>query len=444
MSQLFKVFFIWLVLFATVNANESKKIDVVVTTGEYISAKAYYHSGDYITSYQMFEKLFTKHSDHVYVNYYLAMSAVQLKKYDEATAAFERVLIKDPDFHRARLEFAKVLYIIGFKEQAKKEFSIVLNSNAPKNVKENIKTYLASLEDEKLFTLYATLMVGWHYSDNVNNGLDDIEYKLPGFSNITVSGQKPQSDSGDVEYLGLDFVNKFKNSSLILKNKLIVYNKNYGDYDTGNLRFYSYQPTLIDFSATDKRQYSLGLSIDKVVPGVSKNDRFMAYAIIPKYSFEITPELNLASYAKYQKVAYDESLSDDRDYIKKELGVDLYYKRLSYGLSYAIDTKDKGSRTDIDKNIVQTNIGYSYMFNQKLILNGEYEYTNIKYDEEDIFFASRRKDTSHEISLSLIKLFDKENIVNLSASRKGNRSNQEAYDYDKDSLNISYIRRFQW
>ena len=448
MNKILRVVFIFFLFF--VFANGDAKIsqrDVIVTSAEYISAKAHYKSGDYDIAYNLFEKLFRKNNNHIYVNYYLAMSAVSLQKYDEAVAALERVLITKPDFYRARLEFAKVLYISGLKSQAKEEFTKVLNSNVPQNVKDNIQIYLASLNDDKLYNLYATLMVGLQYSDNVNNGLDDVEFTLPGFSNITVSGEKPDSDRAHIEYLSLDLINKFKkNSSFVLKNRLIGYNRNYKDYDDGDLVFFSYQPTLINYSLKDKTQYSLGVTIDKVIPGKeNKNkDKFMAYGIKPKYSFEVFPNARLASYIKYQRILYDEKSSSDRDYNKKEFGFDLYYNTLYAGFSFASDEKNSGDRTDIDKNIWKTNLGYTYKFNDKFLLNTEYEYTNSKYDEEDIFFDSHRKDTTHNVRIGLLTIFDKNNIINLAFSTTYNSSNQNAYDYDKDVATISYIRKFQW
>jgi len=427
------------------NANEKISDGIVLTSGEYISAKAHYYSEDYEISYNQFEKLFHKYSDNDYVNYYLGMSAVKLKKYNEATAAFERALIKNPNFHRARLEFAKVLYILGFKSQAKEELLVVLNSNdVPQNIKENIKIYLASLDDKTFSNIFAVFMIGWQYTDNVNNGLDDIEYTLPGFSNITVKGQEPMSENGHIEYVSLDLVKKLKNNPLTVKNKFVAYNKDFNDYNAADLVFYSYQPTLIYNDLENKAQYSLGISIDKVIPGENKNDKFMVYSITPKYSFKIFEEYILSPYLKYQKISYDKDVSQDRDFTRKELGTNFYYNKLYASLSYASDGKKEGSRTDINKNILQSNIGYIFSFDNDFALRTAYEYTNTRYDDSDTFFASKRKDNTHGVSIGVSKTFQKNNIINLRVSRLYNSSNQDAYDYDKDTVILSYIRKFQW
>lgn len=417
--------------------------DPILTKGEYISAKAHYNSGDFETAYTQFEKLFTEHSDHVYINYYLAMSGVQIGKKDEATAAFERVLIKKPDFHRARLEFAKLLYTIGFKEQAKKEFHKVLNSNVPKNVKENIKVFLASFNDEK-FLLNATLMIGWDFTDNVNNGLSTRDYQLPGLANITVSGEDPKNDNGHISYVGFDTIKKIKDSSYLFKNKFMIYNKSYEDYDTADLRFYSYKPEIIFLDKPNKSQYALELSIDKVVPGEKKSDKFKAYSITPKYITKILNDITLSSYARIKQIDYDLKPSDDRNYREYKLGADFYFSKLFTGISMARNEKLQGFRTDIDKNIFTANVGYNYSFTNDLLLNSEYELTKTMYTQKDILFASKRRDMNHSLRFSFAKLIDKNNIFNLSLQAIMNSSNQSAFDYDKNSATINYIRKFQW
>ncbi len=431
-------FFLLLSMTATLYAN-----DPVLTKGEYISAKAHYFSKDYETAYYQFEKLFHKHSDHVYINYYLAMSGIQLKKYDEATAAFERVLIKKPDFHQARLEFAKLLVVLGFKDQAKREFQKVLNSNVPKNVKENVKVFLASLDDDK-FLLNATLMFGWDFTDNVNYGLEDKEYNLPGLSNTTVSGEDPKNDNGHIEYVGFDTIKKFKNSSYLWKNKFIIYNKNYNDYDTGDLKFYSYKPEIIFVDKPNNTQYALELSIDKVVPGKSQYDRFKVYSVTPKYITKILGDITLSSFLQMKQISYDKDLSEARDYREYRLEADFYFSKFYTGFNIARDRRRTGERTDIDKNRYQANIGYNYNFTKDLILNTEYELTKTKYIQKDIFFDSKRDDTTHSVRVSFAKLFDKNNILNLSVKAIKNISNQDAYDYKKNSATINYIRKFQW
>jgi len=417
--------------------------DPILTKGEYISAKAHYYSSDFETSYNQFEKLFQEHSDHAYINYYLAMSAIQIGKKDEATAAFERILIKKPDFHRARLEFAKLLLSLGFKDQAKKEFITVLNSDVPKNVKENIQKYLNSI-NEKLFSLEATIMLGWHYSDNVNNGLENTEFNLPGLSNITVTGAKPLSDNGDVEYLGLNLINKLKGTLIFFQNKLTGYNKNYNDYNSGDLRFYSYQPTIFYSDSQTDSRYSLELNFTKVEPGEFVNDEFKTYSISPQYLTKIFENSFLSTYYKYQRVSYDDEISKDRDYTKKELGLNFYHKQFYLTSNFAKDSKKTGDRTDINKKILQTSLGYRFDLTHGFLLNPEYKYIYTHYKDKDILFDTHRKDKNHTFALSLAKVFNKNNIINMAYAKIKNKTNQDAFKYDKQTTTLSYIRKFQW
>ena len=104
----------------------------------------------------------------------------------------------------------------------------------------------------------------------------------------------------------------------------------------------------------------------------------------------------------------------------------------------------QGERTDLNKDVYTANIGYNYNFTNDLLLNSEYELSRTHYKLEDILFDSKRRDTNHSLRFSFAKLFDKENILNLTLPTIKNSSNQSAFDYDKNSATINYIRKFQW
>lgn len=108
--------------------NEEEYSQAIEDSNDYILASTMYNIKDYKKSYELFFKLFSKNSYNVNVNYFLALSAIEIEKYDEASSAFERILTQKPDFDQARYEYAKLLFKLNLKEEAKKEFIILSNS----------------------------------------------------------------------------------------------------------------------------------------------------------------------------------------------------------------------------------------------------------------------------------------------------------------------------
>lgn len=107
-----------------VSNQEELYIQSIEDSNDYITASVMYKIKDYQKSYELFLKLFKVDSYNINVNYFLALSASQIDKNDEATAAFERVLAQKPDFNQARYEYAKLLFKLNLKDDAKKRVYI--------------------------------------------------------------------------------------------------------------------------------------------------------------------------------------------------------------------------------------------------------------------------------------------------------------------------------
>lgn len=426
--------------------DDEKYLDSVTATAEYISAKAHFKSQDFSVAFLMFDKLFQHYNNHPLVNYYLALSAIELAKYNEATAAFERVLIMAPDFHRARLEFATLQYKMGFKSVAKEEFEKVLTSSAPEAVKENIRHFIRMIQDDDKKTFgFGSFMVGYLVTDNANNGLEDVEYKLPGLFNLTVSGEKERSNGAHVEQLNLNFINKLEHHEAFnIQNSFTLYNRDYKDEKEANLRFLSYQPTLSYYNIENKSRYSLSLSVDIFDVGQNNIDEFKAYAFIPSYTKVISNKSSISAYGKYQTIRYDKEQSEDREYDRYECGAEYLYDKFYTRVTIAKDVRVRDVRSDISKNNAQFALGYNFMLLNDLLLNAEYKLQYTKYKEQDMLFDSKREDYNHYTGLRLSKIFTKQDIVNIDYSYIRNSSNQEAFDYEKNIGMISYIRKFQW
>lgn len=416
-----------------------KYTQTIEDSNKYITAAIMYNTKQYQKAYDMFHQLFLENNYNININYFLGKSAFSLEKYDEATAAFERVLIQKPDFNQARYDYAKILYRLKQKEEAKKEFEKLLESEITIETKEEIKKYLSVLNkknESKKVT--AKVMLGVSRSSNVNNGLNSSEYRLPGFNDILVQGEKPIADNAHSEMLNISLYNYSKKQPLRIQNTILAYKKNFFHEKDQNITVFSYQPTLDYFDVNNKYMYSLELSADKIIRGNEEN--FNAYSISPKFSTK-----NINTYLKYQKIIYDKDIDEDKNFEKIQFfaKIDLF-ENMNYYTNIYKNMSVNDLRTDIDKYTIGNgiNLFYNITEDNRINLNYQFDYSQYKYI--NLFFETKRKDESHLIDLSLMHDFDKTSILNLSTSYYKNNSNQDAYVYDEKIINLKYLKAFSW
>ncbi|HHE05623.1 MAG TPA: tetratricopeptide repeat protein, partial [Epsilonproteobacteria bacterium] len=98
----------------------------------------------------------------------LGISHYHSGAYEKALASFDKVLIEEPDNHRARLEYARTLYMMGFYKSAEEEFETVLHTHPPHNVKKNINIYLKKIKSMgRKHHFYGAAGIGLTYDDNL-------------------------------------------------------------------------------------------------------------------------------------------------------------------------------------------------------------------------------------------------------------------------------------
>ncbi len=419
--------------------NEEEYSQAIEDSNDYILASTMYNIKDYQKSYELFFKLFSKNSYNVNVNYFLALSAIEIEKYDEATSAFERILTQKPDFNQARYEYAKLLFKLNLKEEAKKEFIILSNSQINDETKKSVSNYLDILNKEtKYFSTNANILFGMGRSTNVNTGLISPDYRLPGLNDVLVNGKKPIADNYHNEMIGINFLNSFKNSPYVIKNALLVYNKNYFNEENENLTAYSYKPTIFYLDQTNKSLYALNFGFTKIEK--RDNENFNVFNITPTFSNAlITSSLN------YQRISYIHQVDEEKDFNKYEFllkynlltNLNIYSK---LGKSVRITTE----RIDLDKNSITGGLEYIYEINGNNLIKFDYEYLKDNFKYENSYFKSKREDDNHFVELAYITKINKENQIIISSSYTKNLSNQDAYTYKEVDGKINYIKSFNW
>lgn len=339
--------------------DEKEYILDVESSNEYITASTMYNIGNYKRSYELFNKLFYKHNYNLNINYFLAQSAIKLGMYDEASIAFERVLIQDPKFNKARYDYARLLTKLKLKKEAKKEFNILLKENITEEIKKDVKKYLKYLNKERKLTYNsATLILGAGHNSNVNNGLLSTQYTLPGLGDISVRGEEPISDNFHNEILSLDFNNILKsNTAIKIKNSLLAYNKSYLNEKDENISVFTYKPSVSYIY--NKYLYGLESNISRVLKKENNDINILSLSpFISNKKFKASLD--------YQKLLYTNSENKNKNFEKYSFGF-LYnlQKNINLFLNLEKITRIKKERIDIDRASKELGIAYNYRFNNK-------------------------------------------------------------------------------
>lgn len=104
------------------------------------------------------------------INFLLGQSCNMLGKPAEAIEYYQKILRKDPQLPRVRLELGRAYAASGKRTEARQEFNTVLASSPPPVVAQHIEKFLAQMEAQK--DLNIRLSLGYLFDSNVNAGPD--------------------------------------------------------------------------------------------------------------------------------------------------------------------------------------------------------------------------------------------------------------------------------
>jgi tetratricopeptide (TPR) repeat protein len=130
-----------------------------------------YDAGRYDEAYDIFSREFRENPGSEDANFGLGLSVLEKGKLSHAVFAFERVLMVNPENQRARLELARAYYLMGRFELARENFAVVLDSEPPPKVRENIEVFLEEIKEAlKRTRLNGYINLSLFHDDNVNYG----------------------------------------------------------------------------------------------------------------------------------------------------------------------------------------------------------------------------------------------------------------------------------
>ena len=152
-------------------------------------------------------------------DYAFGIAAVRVGRPGRAIFALERVLWRQPDNHRARLELARAQFDLGNLGVARDEFREVLAQNPPANVKRNVELYLSKIKQREkaqgtVFRSFAEANLV--YDSNLNAATSTTQIAVPALGWVTLDpGSIAQAGSAFDVNAGVEFESLLSKKSAV-------------------------------------------------------------------------------------------------------------------------------------------------------------------------------------------------------------------------------------
>jgi len=411
--------------------------------GVYEEAKKFYASKEYTRSYAILSTLYLEALDDPKLNFYLGRSAYEVGELSAAIAAFERVMMLEPDNVYNRVELARAQQSAGLSSEAEEGFAkVVQYPGLPQNVRDQVEYYLSAIAKQRQRSFFsATARAGFLYDSNVNFGSSDDIYILPAYGVFPAAHSV--SDTAHEETLRVTHLYDIGESKgAMIRNQLGLYNRRYSDEHGYDLTVFSYNPAMI--YSNERSLYELVAGVDRVLLG--GNNYYMQYSLQPKWMYSYSSSLRQTVAFKIGRKNYTETANalDSRN-IQMQAGLEYYFtpaNSLRGELFSSRQIKNSGNRVDVNYNETGANFLYTNQLLPMSILQANMGVKRRDYDDYSTLFQSNRTDKTVYGSINLIQRLTKAVSLEFLGNYNHTDSTISIYHFDKYTLGLSLSTRF--
>jgi len=425
-------------------STKQSMVVAVEKTEQYNIALNYFRNNNFKKSYEMFYALFEKNLSNTLVNFYLGRSAFELGNYEVALAAYERILISEPNNTRVRLELAHTYMKMKNYDESKKEFKLALLGQMPIEVRKKVEQNIIFMENKTQKHFFdVTTMLGIMYDSNIDATptADSFQIYSPALNtNLTLNSGKERSST---IYQALGYFNyKYKiDDNWMLDNSLTALQMKYinnKDKDLGVISL-NLSPSYL----TQGYKFSIGVLYDKVLLGHKTYQN--NYYLNPKYTTVLNEKTIYETSLKLGRINYKQDknrsanlaeLVNSIKYLTKDFGV------FTFDATLGKEFEIKDARTDVENLYFEFGVSNSYELVDTYTLLSGFKYKQKMYDEVDVNFSSKREDKKYDISLGVQKIVSKNIFLNTGITYTDNSSNHPSSDYDKYTVKANLFYSF--
>jgi tetratricopeptide (TPR) repeat protein len=400
-------------------------------------------------AYELLAPLEPRRAGEVEFDYLLGISALDSGHREQAVFALERVLAVNPNYAEARAEIARAYFEMGEKENAKREFENVRNTNPPEAVKKTIDRYLSALEVGPARRLNGFVELGFGHDSNVNSATASSQIAVPAFGGIVVtldSSSVRQSDNFIAAAGGLNYLHEFSREWAMVAGAALrgQFNRQHNEFDTGTL-----DGNLGLRWSRAKETVTVGYQGQDFQ--VDNKDFRTTNGLVAQWQHSYSQYDQASIFAQFADLKYpDDSI---RDATRTILGVAFGHgwnapsRPVVFGSLYGGDEKAKDSNhKELGHKPIGVRFGGQVSMSSTTELFGLLSYEQRSYGEFPpslVFFdVTRRRDRQADLRLGVNYTFRPTWLLVPQISYTNNQSNIELNKYNRSVVSVAVRKVF--
>jgi tetratricopeptide (TPR) repeat protein len=396
-------------------------------------------------AYDLLMPLQSKRAGEVEYDYLLGVAALDAGDAQQAVFALERVLAVDPNYLQARAEIARAYFVLGEKENARREFRTVRESRQlPEEARATVDRFLSALEPQRtLLRGYLEATVG--YDTNVNSATGRTTVALPALGGI-IGTLDPfgtrQSDGFWGLAGGASLSHAISNEWWALGSIAYAgkYNFEEDRFDTGTL------------DGSVGARWSRG---DNAVIALAQGQRFEvdnngyrnSVGGTAQWLHNLTPTQQLTLFGQYAALRYPTQAPRDANRtiggVAYSQAVQAAFSPVWFASGYAGEEKERDSNFPyLGHKPAGLRLGGQVSFTPAAVGFASMGYEYRRYNGTDPFFLTTRRDQQLDVILGLNYGFAPQWTLRPQFAYTRNFSNIDITDYDRTVTSVSVRRDF--
>lgn len=408
---------------------------------EFTQAKTLYENQNFLEAYQAFAELIQQNYNDLNINLVFALTATKLDKTNEAIAAFERVLMINPQHSQAKIELAKLYFKNGDNRLAETYLRAAFHPQLPPKQIAEIRFYLSKINRP---SWTGSVMFGLAQDSNVNHASAAESWYIPLFNSNLDNSSTAEIDNYHHEMVTLNhFYDASFTHGLVVNNQWQLYSRSHVQQDDYNLLFLRYNPTII--IPFEGYQFATGLHFDHLDYG--GKSYLQTYGINPKLFWKLPSKRTISSQLKLTKTNYQADKDKDRNALFAEVSgqyTQVFADKLTWLVNLALqgERKDQGSRFDVDYHSVNLLTKLSYKLPDEWQIGASMSLKQKRYQDASPAFKTARQDNQRTFAVNVSKSLSKRFLVQAQLENTLNQSNHSPFEFDKNVFLINFISKF--
>jgi hypothetical protein len=397
-------------------------------------------------AFDLLRPLEAKRAGEIEYDYLLGIAALDAGDAQAAIFALERVLAVNPNYLQARAEIARAYYVLGERENARREFRTVRAQNPPDAARQTIDRYLSALEPQTS-RLRAFVEVGLGYDTNVNSATSRSTIAIPAFGGAI--GQLSPNAQAQSSWFGAASAGASIDQAVSNEWSLLAaatyagkFNQDYNEFNTGAL----------DGSAGARWTRGANQLVGLVQGQMYwlDNDRYRnLYGGTAQWLHNLSPTQQVTVFGQFSALRYPQPSQSPQDANRAVGGVAYSqafagaYSPVGFVSGYGGDERATDSQFKyLGYTPFGARLGGQATLTPQTILFGSAAYERRNYNGENPTFLVTREDNQYDLRVGLAYAFLPKWTLTPQVGYTKNDSNIELNEYDRTVATVTVRRDF--